>query len=224
MAHRGVALNDFRELSLVDWTFVACHDDRTGKPRIDLDVLGAGLVAAGLVQLLEAGAVDIKDTGQVFRTTDRHQRDETSNYLLDQVYAAEPKMYPAADWITVLRGELYAGVGLGLATAGVVQMEKSAIGRAVRYIAPQRLATQPMTWVYGLLRTPNAALGNVPPHQRHVTAIIASLGVAPAVTPLPAQEVEAHLPVLLQQCSPAVAEIMAATRQVKQKIAMTVRR
>jgi Golgi phosphoprotein 3 (GPP34) len=224
MAHRGVGLDSFRELSLVDWTFLACHDDRTGKPRIDLDVLGAGLVAAGLVQLLEAGAIDVKDTGQIFRTTDRHQPDETSNYLLDQIYTAEPKLYPAFDWITVLRAELYAGVGLSLATAGVVQIEKSAMGRQVRYIAPQRLATQPMTWVYGLLRTPHAALGSVPAHQRHVTAIVASLGVAPAVTPLPASEVEAHLPVVLQQCSPAVNAIMAATRQVKQKIAMTIRR
>ncbi len=210
--------------TLTEWVFLAGHDER-GRRRFDIDVLGAGMATAALIELLDLGAIRVKESGHVERATAEVPRDEQAAYLLDQIYEAEGRdgvTHTAADWIKVMRRQFHDGIALGLVTKGAVKRERGLLGTS--YLAQQQVATLPTIWIFGLLRTQHAAAGDVPPVERYVAAIVGSLGMVSAVTPLAGPGATAHLPNVLQTLSEEHRRILSAAAQVRKDLAMTVRR
>lgn len=212
-------------LSLVDRMFLVAHDDRTGKPRITLEVLGVGLAAAALVELAMANAIDIDEAaGHVIRRTVYPHADAAAQYVLEQIVKGEPSSYTAFDWINVLRDDLYLGVAEKLETAEHVRFEKSALGRSSRYVpTPQSLGEEPLAWIFGILRSSRGA-ANYDQPKRVLACLCAAMGSASAITALPADEVDRSFPVVLGTCDPQYVSIVKATAQVKRKLSMNVRR
>ena len=205
--------------------FLLGHDERTGKARMSLEILGVGLVATALAQLALDGAIYVEEgTGQVTRQTIHRQDDAAANYILEQIVKGEPTIYTVIDWITVLRDDLYTGIGSNLEYDELVQIDKAAISRSVRYIPkPRTLGEEPLAWVYGVLRSRNSAV-DFEEQQRVLACICAAMGVAAAITALSPDEIETKYPKVLANCKPATIAIAKAAAHVKTRLSMTVRR
>ena len=206
--------------------FLLAHDERSGKPRINLDVLGLGLVAAALTELAIAGAVYIDpDTGQVTRYAADPLTDAAAQYVLEQVVKGEPQTYSATEWITVLREDLYGGVAQNLEAANCVKAERSALGRGVRYVpTPRSLGEDPLAWVFGILGSRSHHAVDYELDKQALACLCAAMGVASAIIAIPPEEVEANYAELLRSCDPQLVALARATAQVKRKLSMMVRR
>jgi hypothetical protein len=205
--------------------FMVAHDDRTGKLRISIDVLGVGLAACALVELVMANAVDLDEaTGLVSRRTVYPHRDAAAQYVLEQIVKGEPASFSAFDWINALRDDLYGGIAQNLVADELVRLDRPMLGRAARYTpTPQSLGEEPLAWIFGILRSGrNASNYELP--KRVLACLSVAMGSASAITALPADEVERSFPIVLELCDPPYIAIVKATSQVKGKLSMSVRR
>jgi hypothetical protein len=205
--------------------FLVAHDDRTGKLRIGIDVLGVGLAAAALVELVMANAVDIDDpTGLVTRRTVYPHPDAAVQYVLEHIVKGEPTSYTVTDWINALREDLYGGIAQNLVADELVRQEKSLLGRAPRYApTPQSLGEEPLAWVFGILRSGRGA-GNYEQPKRVLACLCVAMDCASVITALPGDEIETAFPVVLDMCDSSYVAIVKATGYVKSKLSMAVRR
>lgn len=201
------------------------HDDRTGKPRVALDVLGVGLATTAMIELAMANSVDVDDvTGNVIRRTPYPHPDAAAQYMLEQIAKGEPASYTAFDWINVLREDLYGGVGQNLENDRLVKVEKAALGRSLRFIpTPQSLGEEPLAWVFGILRSTRTVMNYDQP-KRILACVCAAVGAAAAITALPGEEVDRAFPDVLATIDPRYVVIIRSAGQVRRKLSMTVRR
>lgn len=213
---------NLRPATLVDRLFLLCHDERTGKPHLSLDVLGVGLVGAVLIELLQRGAVVITgDPGKLARLTSARQSEPAAQYVLEQIAKAEPHVYTPADWISVLRDDLYPGVANSLAEAGLIQVEKPKIGRGVRCIPIDvRIVQESLAWVYGILGTGEFAPDEPDPTKHLLACVCAALGVAPLITARPAAHVDALYPAMLERLDPQTAIVLRSITHARGRLAL----
>jgi hypothetical protein len=205
--------------------FLVAHDDRTGKLRVGYDVLGVGLAAAALVELVMANAVDIDDgTGLVTRRTVYPHPDAAVQYVLEQIMKGEPASFSAVDWINALREDLYGGVAQNLVADELVRLDKPILGRAARYVpTPASLGEEPLAWVFGILRSGRSAENYEQP-KRVLACLCVAMGSASVITALPTDDIETTFPVVLDMCDSSYVTIVKATATVKSKLSMSVRR
>src|SRR5438477_9448893 len=149
--------------SLSEEYFLLAHDDTTGKPLISTDVLGLGLAAALLAQLLPEERITITKDGGVllrrFEATGRLATDQVIKKINDAHASRPGALYPVADWLRYLREMAYAEVGDAL-VRGRVLYERSGL-RGKRYVAPNVLdAASSRTGLVYLCRNPPARPGD----------------------------------------------------------------
>ncbi|HKT00806.1 MAG TPA: GPP34 family phosphoprotein [Rugosimonospora sp.] len=148
-----------RSFSLSEEFFLLAHDDTNGKPLISTDVLGLGIAAGLLAQLLPEQRIAITRGGGVllrrFEATGRAATDQVVR-MMHSTHASRPDiLYPVTDWLRYLRDLAYAEVSGALVRDEVVQ-ERSGL-RGKRYLAANVLdATSPRTGLVYLCRHPPA--------------------------------------------------------------------
>jgi hypothetical protein len=145
--------------SLSEEFFLLAHDDTTGKPLISTDVLGLGLAAALLAQLLPEERIAITPEGGValrrFEATGRAATDQVVKKINDAHSSRPGALYPVADWLRYLREMAYTEVVDALVRTRVVY-ERGGL-RGKRYIAPNVLdAAASRTGLVYLCRNPPA--------------------------------------------------------------------
>jgi hypothetical protein len=151
--------------SLSEEFFLLAHDDTTGKPLISTDILGLGLAAALLAQLLPDERIAITREGGVllrrFEATGRAATDQLVKKINDAHAGRPGALYPVEDWLRHLRDDAYAEVADAL-VRGRVLYERSGL-RGKRYVAPNVLdAASSRTGLVYLCRNPPAR-----PDDRH---------------------------------------------------------
>jgi Golgi phosphoprotein 3 (GPP34) len=209
---------------MVDYMFLVTHHETSGKLRIAPDLLGLGLVAAALAELVSVSAVYLDpETSQVIRYQRQPVSVPAAQYVLDQVIRGEPDTSHAADWILGLRDDLYAGVAHGLDADGLVRPERSALGRMKYVPIRPELIEQPQSWVFGLLRSPQRWI-DFQLNQLVIACLCGAMGIAGTVTAMPAEEAETGFSQLLRSVDPQLSALVKATSQAKGRLAMTVRR
>jgi hypothetical protein len=208
----------------VDHVFLVAHHETTGKLRIATDLLGLGLVAASLAELIEASAVYLDPvSGHVHPNSATAHQVPAADYLLGHVNRGAPATSPAAEWILALRDDLYNGVAQGLEQKDLVRAVRVPLARTKYQPTRANLAQEPQSWVYGLLRAPSRWT-DFRRHQLVVAALYGAMGVASTVTAIPTDEVDASYNDLLSRIPPQVNALAKATSQAKIKLSMTVRR
>jgi hypothetical protein len=201
--------------------FLLSHDHRTGKPRLELDVLGVGLAASTLADLTYGQAVVIDPgTGQVARITTEWPDDSASRYILKQIVDNEPTLYSASDWINVTRDFLYNGVAQALEEAGRVQAEKGRFGGGQRYVpTPRELGEEVLGQVYGVLNARNT-LDMAPVGHLTLAAMCVAIGAASAVAALTAEAADAGYQAVIELLDPQIVTIARAATNIKNRLSM----
>jgi hypothetical protein len=214
-----------RYLSLVDHLFLISHDEQSGKRLMAPDVLGVGLVAAALTELVATKSIDvITETGIVTRIATEFPADPACGHVLEQIYAQEPSEHTATDWILALRDDLYTGVATRLEQDRLVRHNRVGLTRTLGYTPTQpMLVAEPMSWVFGVLRARNAG-EDFEPIQRALACLCAAMGVATAVTAIANSDVTHTYPKLLQLCDEPTITIAKSTQRAMAKLATKLRR
>jgi hypothetical protein len=115
--------------------FLLAHDDYTGRPRIDTDVLGAGLAGALLADLVLAGCLDVG--GELVRIREAGVRDAVSR---DTLVAIDARSRPVRWWVECLGASVYPRTGEQLVQRGVVIRTAAGLFRTgIRYPAVDAL-------------------------------------------------------------------------------------
>ncbi|MEV4411229.1 GPP34 family phosphoprotein [Catellatospora sp. NPDC049609] len=110
-------------LALADELFQMGHDEYSGKVRVSVDMLGCGLAAAALGELLLAGTLSVQD-GKLAGWTAR----QTGDPVTDQVVAQLQRVgagHALHHWVAHLRPEITELVAYRMAGKGVIRRETS---------------------------------------------------------------------------------------------------
>ncbi len=144
------------DLGLTDELFHMAHDEYSGKVRISGDMLGCGLAAAALGELLLAGTLAVTD-GKLAGWTAQ----QTGNPVNDQVVAQLQRVgagHALHHWIAHLRPDITDLVAYRMVGRGLVRREtsRSFTGRTqVRYPAADPMAaTRPAVRIGFMLGRP----------------------------------------------------------------------
>jgi hypothetical protein len=123
-------------LRLADDFFLLAHDDYTGKPLLNRDVMGLGLAGALLAQLLTERRIVVNDDG-VYLHDERTYRDAPTDFVIAEIYSQTKRglVYPAVEWVKYLRDHTYEVMGDDLVQRRVVREETSGLRRAKRFLA-----------------------------------------------------------------------------------------
>ncbi|MEU7822514.1 GPP34 family phosphoprotein [Catellatospora sp. NPDC049133] len=111
------------ELALADELFVMGHDEYSGKPRLNHDVLSVGLAAAALGELMIAETVTV-DGGRLTGWTARQNGDPVIDQIVAQLQQVGPG-HRVHQWVEHLRADIKELVGYRLVGHGVVRRETS---------------------------------------------------------------------------------------------------
>jgi hypothetical protein len=109
-------MHNFR---LADEFFLINHDHRNGKPLIRRDLLGAGLVAALLAELIIDGRLAMDD-GRV-TVLDRCSHDDNATDFMITSIAAQQAVYPVRTWTDNLDDTAYELTARRLIECGTVR-------------------------------------------------------------------------------------------------------
>jgi Golgi phosphoprotein 3 (GPP34) len=139
---------------LADDFFLINHDHRNGKPLIHRDLLGAGLVAALLAELIIDGRLAMDD-GRV-TVLDRCRHDDNATDFMVASIAAQQAAYPVRTWTDNLDDTAYELTARRLIECGTVRRV-----RPWRLLGPRRdlFPAAMRTSVQSLLRL-NAVIKN----------------------------------------------------------------
>jgi hypothetical protein len=124
------------ELWLADELFLIGHDEYNGKPKINIELLGAGLAGAALAEMLFSGGVELTN-GQVGLGPTYRAGNVVANHVLAEL-RTNGNGHPVQAWIEHLRPDIREVVAFRLVGGGVVrrQTSRSLTGRAqVRFPA-----------------------------------------------------------------------------------------
>ncbi|HLL68340.1 MAG TPA: GPP34 family phosphoprotein [Micromonosporaceae bacterium] len=114
--------------------FLLAHDDYSGRPHINQEVLSTGLAGALLAQLLSYGRIEIVEDDKVRLLDARPWDDEVTNVVVAEI-GKQTAFHPARAWVEYLRGEAYSMVGEQLAGKGLLNRETGMLRRSVRYVS-----------------------------------------------------------------------------------------
>ncbi|GAB4052253.1 GOLPH3/VPS74 family protein [Catellatospora paridis] len=196
------------ELALADELFVMGHDEYSGKPKLNHDVLSVGLAAAALGELLIAETLTV-DGGRVTGWTAKQNGDP----VVDQIVALLQRVGPGHrvhQWVEHLRGDIKELVAYRLVGRGVVKRETSRgfTGRVqVRFPATDpNEATRSVVRLGFLIGRP----ADFDPHSALLACIANAVDlniVAPTLSPSTVRQRLAELPGRL---APAYRDLLAA--------------
>lgn len=113
----------------VDFFLIAHDPFDNGRLAISTELLGAGLVAAELADLILARRLGVEDDILVV-TNPGGQLDDVDDYVIEAV-GGQDSVHPVRTWIEPLQDGLYALVARKLVASGIVRRQQSArrIGR-----------------------------------------------------------------------------------------------
>jgi Golgi phosphoprotein 3 (GPP34) len=117
-------------LLLADELFCVAHDDRTGRSRLHPRVLGLGLAAGLLGELVLFGRVDIADGGGI-KVLDREPPADALAHSTLSMVMAQPQHRDVRTWLAFLAETSVESVAQRLVLAGLWQREeRRRLGRA----------------------------------------------------------------------------------------------
>ena len=125
------------DLTLTEEFFLLSHDDYTGKPCLNREVLGLGLAGGLLAQLLVARRITVTGDGIGLRDP-RPYRQPAPDFVVQEIYwqANQHAVYSAVEWVKYLRDKTYPLVAQELVRRRVVRQENGGLlGRSKRYVA-----------------------------------------------------------------------------------------
>ncbi len=127
-------------LPLADEFFLIGHDDYSGKPRVNGDVLDTGLAGAVLAELVLTRRVDIAEGRVMVRDRQTYGEpvtDAAMAELMEQSVA-----HPVRAWAEYLRTDVRAMVGRRLVTAGLVEQvtSRGLLRSTTRFVARDPMA------------------------------------------------------------------------------------
>ena len=147
-----------RQSLVVDFFLIAHDPFDDGKLVISTELLGCGLVAAELADLILARRLGVED--DILVVTERGgQLDDVDDYVIEAV-GGQDSVHPVRTWIEPLQDGLYALVAGKLVESGIVRRQQSTrrIGRGRspdRYPANDLLAAcRPQQQLEEALRAP----------------------------------------------------------------------
>ncbi|WP_155372780.1 GOLPH3/VPS74 family protein [Catellatospora vulcania] len=196
------------ELALADELFVMGHDEYSGKPRINHDVLSVGLAAAALGELLIAETLTV-DGGRVTGWTAKHNGDPVTDQIVAQLQKVGPG-HRVHQWVEHLRGDIKELVAYRLVGHGAIRREtsRSFTGRTqTRFPATDPTeATRPVVRLGFLIGRP----GDFDPQSALLACIATAIDlniVAPTLSPSTVRQRLADLPARLV---PGYRDLLAA--------------
>jgi len=164
---------------IADDLYLMAHDENTGRPLIGPRLLGTGLAAALLAELMLAGGLVLHDgsAGDVTVTSGTvvARRAEITDDLarhIHQVVAVEPRLHPVQVWLEFLASDAAQNVAFRLGRAGYLEQAPSRLPwKAARWIPVNP------DWAYApLARACRAGAADRSFHPGH--AVLAGLGEA----------------------------------------------
>lgn len=187
--------------------FLISHDHHTGKPVMRRDLLGAGLVAALLAELIIDGRLAMDD-GRVTVLDCSNHDNQATDFMVTSI-AAQPATYPVRTWTENLDDTAYELTARRLIECGTVRRV-----RPRRLIGPRRdlFPTALSTPVESLLRL-TAAIKNPAGADLHgavSVVLIATVGATHVlVTNLDRERVQASVAELANGLPADLKELVA---------------
>ncbi len=198
------AMQNFR---LAEEFFLINHDYRNGKPLIRRDLLGAGLVAALLAELIIDGRLAMDD-GRV-TVLDRCSHDDNATDFMVTSIAAQQAAYPVRTWTDNLDDTAYELTARRLIECGTVRRV-----RPRRLLGPRRdlFPATMRASVESLLRL-NAVIKNPAGADIHGAASVVLIAAAGAdhllATDLDREQLRTGVAVLTNSLSAHLKELVA---------------
>ncbi len=198
------AMQNFR---LADDFFLINHDHRNGKPLVRRDLLGAGLVAALLAELIIDGRLAMDDGRVTVLDSCRHD-DHATDFMVASI-AAQQTAYPVRTWTDNLDDTAYELTARRLIECGTVRRV-----RPRRLLGPRRdlFPTAKRTSVESLLRL-NAVIGNpagADIHGATSVVLIAASGANHLLAPhLDREQLQTAVAQLMKRLSADLKELVA---------------
>ncbi len=127
---------------IADDLYLMAHDENTGRPLIGPRLLGTGLAAALLAELMLAGGLVLHDggaggltlNGEIVMVCRAGIADDLATHV-HQVVAAEPQLHPVRVWLEFLACDAARNVAFRLGQAGYLEQ------------APRRMPWKAARWV-----------------------------------------------------------------------------
>jgi hypothetical protein len=115
---------------LAEELLLVCLDEYTGEPLLQADLLGYGLVAATLIELILQQRLALNEGQVVVR--DARPHNDTGDPIVENIMR-QPKRHLPRTWIEALSGEIVPLIGHRLAQANLVthQESKKLFGKVV---------------------------------------------------------------------------------------------
>src|SRR5262245_15374366 len=210
-----------RILPLADEYFLVGHDEYSGKPRVNAEVIGSGLVGAVLGELVMVGRATVVDGYVVVRDRRPHGENVTDAALAEIL--KQQDAHPVRAWIKYLRADVRDMVGPRLVADNLVQRVpwRSMLRHTIRFPATDPIrANEPqarLRYIVGhpdLLDTQTAMLAAL----LSVTGLEHVLGLASA------RAARQTLTELADQLPANLRAISAGVDSAVANIALTVRR
>lgn len=208
-------------LPLADEFFLVGHDEYSGKPRVNAEVVNTGLSGAVLAELVLAGRATIAD-GFVVTRDQRPHGEHVTDAALAEILKQEDA-HPVRSWVEYLREDVENMVSPRLVKAGIVQrvQMRSMLRQTVRFPA-----TDPIRAV-----APQARLRYIVDHSELLDSQTAMLAALVRVTGLEhvlgagsAREARDVLARITDQLPENLQAIAAGVDAAVANIALTVRR
>ena len=188
------------ELALADELFHMAHDEYSGKVRISGDMLGCGLAAAVLGELLLAGTLTVTD-GKLAGWTAGQTGDPVNDQVVVQLQRVGAG-HALHHWIAHLRADIVELVAYRMTSRGLIRRETSRTftGRTqTRYPAADAMAaTRPAVRLGFLLGRPT----DFDPHSTLLAALATGVGLDIVAPSLSAAQVRDRLTQLQRALPP----------------------
>jgi hypothetical protein len=156
-----------RALPLADEFFLVGHDEYTGKPLVNSEVLDTGLAGAVLGELLLAGRLTVDSNSVVLARDQRPYGERVTDAALAEVLK-QREPHPVRAWVEYLREHVRAMVAPRLVSLGLIQKVQT---RAVLRQTTRFPATDPLK-----AASPRVRLRYVLDHPEHLDAQTAVMG------------------------------------------------
>lgn len=210
-------------LPLADEYFLVGHDEYSGKPLVNNEVLDTGLAGAVLGELVLAGRLYITpETGLVMVRDQRAYGERVSDAALAEILK-QREPHPVRAWVEYLRDDVRNMVAPRLIQIGMIQKTQSRtlLRQTVRYPAIEPLKAA----------SPRARLRYMLDHPQNLDGQTAVLGGLARATGLEhvlgagtAKEARERLGQMTERLSPELVTLCAGVDTAVGAIALTVRR